>query len=256
MKRFEGKTVFITGAAGGIGSSHAHAFIEEGARVVVADQRQDEGRALANELGENAHFVGFDVSSETEWAAAVEEAEKHFGPISILINNAGVVSLPASIEAGQFADFRRVIETNLYGTWLGMHTVAPSLRRAGGGVIVNTASISGMQGDAMFSPYNASKWAVRGITKTAAMELAQDGIRVNAVNPGPINTPLITEPMAPGVPAVTANYSPHGLAIPRLGKPREITNMVLFLASDEASFITGAEFVADGGLLLGPVPTA
>lgn len=254
MDRFTDKTVFLTGAAGGMGKTHLRGFVEEGARVVACDVREEEGRAAVAEYGDRAHFIGFDTRSESAWADAVTEAEAAFGPISVLINNAGVVSYPASIEEGNLQDFKDVIDVNLIGTWLGMHSVAPSLRRAGGGVIVNIASISGMQGDANFSPYNASKWAIRGITKTAAMELARDDVRVNAICPGPIDTPLITEPKAPGVPAVTANYSGDAFAIKRLGRPQEITDLLLFLASDEASLITGAEFVADGGLRLGPVP--
>lgn len=254
MERFTGRTVFMTGGAGGMGASHMRAFVNEGARVVIGDIREERGLKVAAEFGDRVHFIKFDVRSESEWASAVTEAEDRFGPISVLINNAGVVPAPASIEEGNLDDFNLVVQTNLNGTWLGMHTVTPSLRRAGGGVIINIASISGMQGDPFFSPYNASKWAIRGITKTAAIELARDNVRVIAVCPGPIDTPLITEPMAPGIPAVTENYSPEPFAIKRLGMPQEITNLVLFLASDEASLITGSEFVADGGLLLGPVP--
>ncbi len=254
MDRFTDKTVFMTGGAGGMGASHLRAFVNEGARVVIGDIREEKGLKAAAEFGDRVHFIAFDVRSESEWASAVAEAEEHFGPISVLVNNAGVVPVPASIEEGTLVDFNRVVQTNLYGTWLGMHTVAPSLRRAGGGVIINIASTSGMSADPFFSPYNASKWAIRGITKTAAIELARDGVRVNAICPGPIDTPLITESMAPGIPAVTENYSPEPFAIKRLGTPQEITNLLLFLASGEASLITGSEFVADGGLLLGPVP--
>ncbi len=188
MERFTDKTVFMTGGAGGMGTSHLRAFVNEGARVVIGDIREEEGLKAVAEFGNRAHFVKFDVRDEAAWAGAVADAEAHFGPISVVVNNAGVVPVPASIEEGTWEDFNRVVQTNLYGTWLGMHSAAPSLRRAGGGVIINIASTSGMSADPFFSPYNASKWAIRGITKTAAIELARDHVRVNAICPGPIDT--------------------------------------------------------------------
>ncbi|MCX5097140.1 glucose 1-dehydrogenase [Streptomyces sp. NBC_00365] len=252
MNRFHNKTVLITGAAGGMGASHARGFLGEGADVVVTDIREDRGRILVKELGERAHFIRLDVTEEADWAAAVQETESRFGPVSVLVNNAGVLSPSALIEDGDLADWQHVIDVNLTGTYLGIRAVVPSLRRAGGGAIVNIASTSGHVGTALISPYVASKWGVRGLTRTAAIELGRDGIRVNSINPGVVNTPLITEPLHPGAAPVSDYYSPEPFAIKRLADPQDITNLLLFLASDEASFVTGSEYVADGGLLLGP----
>ncbi|MFC9083822.1 SDR family NAD(P)-dependent oxidoreductase [Streptomyces sp. NPDC057062] len=252
MNRFENKTVLITGAVGGMGASHARNFHKEGANVVITDIREEEGRALAAELGDRALFVRLDVTAQADWATAIRAAETTFGPVSVLVNNAGVLSPAALIEDYDFAAWQQVIDVNLTGTWLGIQAAAPSLRAAGGGAIVNIASTSGMVGTSLIAPYVASKWGVRGLTRTAAMELARDGVRVNSINPGVVNTPLITEPLHPGAAPVSDYYSPDAFAIKRLADPQEISNLLLFLASDEASFITGSDYVADGGMLLGP----
>lgn len=203
-------------------------------------------------MGERAHFVRLDVSKEAEWAAAIEETESRFGPLSVLVNNAGVLSPSALIEDGDIAAWQHVIDTNLTGPYLGIRAAVPSLRRNGGGVIVNIASTSGHVGTAFIAPYVASKWGLRGLTRTAAIELGRDGIRVNSIDPGVVNTPLITEPLHPGAAPVSDYYSPEPFAIKRLADPQDITNLLLFLASVQASFITGSEHVTDGGLLLGP----
>lgn len=253
MSRFDNRTVLITGAAGGMGSSHARGFHAEGANVVVTDVRDEEGRALAAKLGDRAHYVHLDVTSAAEWASAIAQAESRFGPISVLVNNAGILARSAPIEDGDLENWNQVIGVNLTGTYLGIRAAAPSLRRAGGGAIVNIASTSGHEGTALIAPYVASKWGVRGLTRTAAIELARDGVRVNAVSPGVVDTPLITEPLHPGAAPVSDYFSPEPFAITRLARPQEITNLVLFLASDEASFVTGTEHISDGGMLLGPV---
>lgn len=255
MKRFDGRTVLITGAARGQGASHARAFHGEGARVVLADIREELGRALAHELGADAHFVKLDVASAADWAAATDAAERRFGPISILINNAGVLSPSAPIVAYDPADWDRVISTNLTGTFLGIRAVAPSIVRAGGGSIVNIASTSAHVGTPMISPYVASKWGVRGLTQSAALELARAGVRVNSISPGVVNTQLITKPLRPGEVPVTDHFSAEPFAVQRMAEPAEITRLVLFLSSEESAFITGSDYVIDGGLLLGPVPT-
>jgi 3alpha(or 20beta)-hydroxysteroid dehydrogenase len=253
MRRFEGRTVLITGAARGQGASHARAFLDEGAGVVLADIREELGRSLADELGADAHFVALDVARATDWAAAVDEAERRFGPISILINNAGVPAPSATIVDSDPADWEDLIATNLTGTYLGIRAVAPSIMRAGGGSIVNIASASSHSGTPLIAPYVASKWGIRGLTQSAAVELARERIRVNSVSPGVVNTKLITEPLRPGEAAVSDHFSPKPFAVQRMAEPDEITRLVLFLCADESAFITGSDYLIDGGLLLGPV---
>lgn len=252
MSRFEGLTVLVTGGVGGMGASHARGFHAEGANVVIADIRDQEGEALAAELGERAHYARVDVADLAQWQHAVSDAEQRFGPISVLVNNAGILSPAASIEESDPADWHRVLSVNLTGIYLGIKAVVPSMRRAGGGAIVNISSTSGSVGTPLIAPYVASKWGVRGLTRSAAIELARENIRVNAVLPGVIDTPLITQPVRDDQPAVIENFSPEPFAVPRLGNPAEVTRLVLFLSSAGSAFITGADYVVDGGLLLGP----
>ncbi|ROO87094.1 3alpha(or 20beta)-hydroxysteroid dehydrogenase [Actinocorallia herbida] len=250
--RFHDRTVLVTGATGGQGVSHIRAYHAEGANVVIADIAEERGRALAAELGDRALSVRLDVTDEVSWAAAIKATEERFGPLSVLVNNAGVQNPAAPIEATDLRVWQRILDINLTGAFLGIKAAAPSLRRAGGGVIVNIASTSGIGGTAFYAPYVAGKWAIRGLTKTAALELGRDGIRVNAVHPGVIATPFITEPAAGSDAPISDFYSPEPFAIPRLGEPSDVTRLLLFLTSDEASFATGSEYVVDGGLLLGP----
>jgi 3alpha(or 20beta)-hydroxysteroid dehydrogenase len=249
MKRFENQTVIVTGGARGMGASHTRGFVAEGANVVIANRMEDEGRTLANELGDQAIFSHLDVTSDRDWAATVAAAEDAFGPVSVLVNNAGIVQF-GLIADPEPAQWGRVIDINLTGTFLGIRAVVPSMRKAGGGAIVNISSTGGMRGDFGLGAYVASKWGVRGLTKTAALELARDNIRVNSIHPGAIRTTMAAEPDAAALIAATV----RGLAMPRIAEPEEITRLVLFVASDEASFSTGSEFIADGGMLLGPVP--
>ncbi|MEV7372939.1 glucose 1-dehydrogenase [Streptomyces sp. NPDC090301] len=252
MGRFDHRTVLVTGGTGGQGASHVRAFHAEGANVVIAGITEDRGRALAAELGERALSVRLDVTDEHAWTAAVTAAEERFGPLSVLVNNAGVQNPAAPIETTDQRVWNRILDINLTGTFLGIKAAVPSLRRNGGGVIVNIASTSGIGGTAFYAPYVAGKWAVRGLTKTAALELGRDDIRVNALHPGVIETPFITEPAAGSDTPISDFYSPEPYAIPRLGEPADITRALLFLSSDDAAFVTGSEFVIDGGLLLGP----
>lgn len=252
MNRFDNQTVLVTGGAGGQGSSHVRAFHSEGANVVIGGIDDERGAALADELGPRARFVRLDVTDESSWSAAVLATERAFGVLNVLVNNAGVQNPPALIEGTELATWSRILDVNLTGTFLGIKVAAPALRRAAGGAIVNIASTTALGGTAHYAPYVASKWAVRGLTRTAALELGRDHIRVNTIHPGVIATPFIQEPAAGATAAIADFYSPEPFAIPRLGEPVDVTRLVLFLTSSEASFITGSEYVIDGGLLLGP----
>ncbi|WCN83213.1 SDR family NAD(P)-dependent oxidoreductase [Micromonospora sp. LH3U1] len=252
MRRFANQSVLVTGGTGGQGASHVRALHAEGANVVIGDIDAERGAGLAAELGGGARFVRLDVSQEESWAAAIAETEKAFGALTVLVNNAGVQNPPALIESTDRATWARILDINLTGTFLGIKAAAPALRRAGGGVIVNIASTMGIGGTAFYAPYVASKWAVRGLTQTAALELGRDNIRVNAIHPGVVATPFITEPAAGSAAPIADFYSPEPFAVPRLGQPADITALLLFLISPHAAFITGAEYVIDGGLLLGP----
>ncbi len=256
MERFAGRTVLITGGAGGQGASHLRAYLDEGANVVVGDIRDEVGTSLVEGRGDRAMYVHLDVTSEGDWADAVGATEARFGPVSILVNNAGIGSPPVLIEDGTLEDWQHIIAVNLTGAYLGIRAVTPSLRAGGGGSIVNIASMAANTGIARLAPYVASKWGLRGLTRTAALELGRFGVRVNSIHPGVVDTPFITEPLRPGLPPVSDYYSPDAFAIKRLARPRDITDLLLFVTSDAASFITGSELVADGGLLLGPAVAA
>jgi 3alpha(or 20beta)-hydroxysteroid dehydrogenase len=243
MGRLDGKVAIITGAARGQGEAEARLFVAEGARVVVADVLADEGAAVASSLGPAAVFAPLDVTSEDQWQAAVSLAEERFGPVNVLVNNAGVL-LFQSIDKTDPADFERIMRVNVHGVFLGIRAVTPSMERAGGGSIVNISSTAGLTGLPFLGAYVASKWAVRGLTKTAAIDLGGKGIRVNSVHPGGIDTPMLagTSPDAPFY---------RRLPVPRMGKADEAARAVLFLASDEASYTTGAELAVDGGATCG-----
>ncbi|MFI5495179.1 glucose 1-dehydrogenase [Actinoplanes sp. NPDC051859] len=251
MGRLDGKVALITGGARGMGKSHARHFVAEGARVVIGDVLDDKGRAVADGLGAYCcRYVHHDVTSESDWAAAVATAVEAFGRLDVLVNNAGIFQ-HATIAEMTPDDFRRVIEVNLIGSWLGVRQVVAPMRTAGGGSIVNVSSIKGLSGAAGLSAYSASKFGVRGITRSAAQELGPWGIRVNSVHPGGVLTAMA---MAAG--QSMTGVDPGGLLkllpISRLAEPIEISRLVAFLAADESSYCTGAEFVADGGLLSGP----
>jgi 3alpha(or 20beta)-hydroxysteroid dehydrogenase len=239
----KGRTMIVTGGARGIGAAIAHAFVAEGARVVIADILDGEGKGLAEELGERAAYHHLDVTDEDQWQAVVAMAERTFGPVSVLVNNAGIVEF-GRINEQSTDSFRRVMDINLYGAWLGMRTVLPSLRRADGGCVVNVSSTAGLMGYANIGAYVASKWALRGLTKTAALEFAPYGVRVHSVHPGPIRTPMV----AGMDDSLTADQP-----IPRFGEPEEVARMVRFLVA-EATYSTGTEFVVDGGAVTGVTP--
>ena len=250
------RTVFISGAASGMGRAHARGFAATGANVVVADVDEAGGRAVVDEIGDNAAFVRLDVRDPASWEAAVDETERRFGPISVLVNNAGIVSAAALIADSDPEDWDRVIAIDLKGPYLGIRAAVPSLRRAGGGAIVNIASTTGHIGTSFIAAYSTSKWGIRGLTQTAALELARDGIRVNSVSPGVVRTPFITDPARPGAKPIAETWNGDQLAVKRMAEPEEITRVVMFLASEESAFITGSDYVIDGGLLIGPVVPA
>ncbi len=237
MGKLEGKVALITGGARGIGAEDARVLAAEGAKIVVCDLLDEEGKALAEEVG--GAYQHLDVTSETEWQAAIAFAEKTYGPVDILINNAGVVGF-TPLDTCDLDEWNRVIGINLTGTFLGIRHVADSMKRAGGGVIVNMSSTAGLMGYSQLGAYVASKWGVRGLTKSAALDLAQYKIRVVSVHPGPIETP-----MTAGLDVSFARRP-----IPRIGQPAEVAAMILFLVAD-ATFSTGTEFVLDGGATIG-----
>lgn len=234
--------ILMTGAARGIGAATARLMAAGGAKVMLADVIDDEGEALAAELGDNAIYRHLDVTSEADWQAAVAAAEEAFGGLDALFNNAGILALGGVADCPPDT-YRHVIDVNLVGVFLGLHCCAPALKRAGGGVIVNTSSTAGLQGYGGLAAYVSSKWGVRGLTKAAALDLAPDGIRVVSVHPGPIRTPM-TDGMSDEVAAAQP--------IPRFGEPDEVARMVRYLMC-EATYSTGSEFVVDGGAVTGQV---
>ena len=249
MGRLDGKVALITGGARGMGKSHVRHFVAEGAQVVFGDVLDDWGEAVAAKLGEQAcRYLHHDVTSEENWAAAVALTVEVFGRLDVLVNNAGVLQF-ASIADMPAADFRQVLEVNAVGCWLGMKAVIDPMTRAGGGSIVNISSIEGFTGAAGLSAYSASKFAIRGMTKVAAQELAQFGIRVNSVHPGGVLTRMIVE--SAGARSDGEAFI-KSMPLGRFAEPVEISRLVAYLASDESSYSTGSEFVADGGLLAGP----
>lgn len=246
--RFEGKGVIITGAARGQGEAEARLFAAEGARVLLADVLDAEGEAVAAELGAAARYVHTDVSREADWEALIAEALTFAGRIDVLVNNAAVIR-PSAIEDTTLEQYMAVININQVGCFLGMRAVMPTMRAGGGGAIVNISSIDGMASKNGLISYTASKFATRGMTKTAAMEWGRYGIRVNSVHPGGVNTIMgnpISHPALETVP-----YQQQAIA--RIGRPEEIAAAVAFLASDDASYITGTELVVDGGWLTGRI---
>lgn len=239
MGRVDGKVALISGGARGMGAEHARLLVSEGAKVVIGDILDDDGAALAASLGDAAVFVHLDVAEPDHWDVAVARAVEEFGTLNVLVNNAGIVN-GGPIHKFDLDKWRRIIDVNLTGTFLGMRASAAAMINAGGGgSIINVSSIEGLRGAPWAHGYVASKWAVRGLAKSAALELAPHNIRVNSIHPGLIRTPM------------TAGLPKDLVTIP-LGRPaesREVSTFVLFLASDESSYATGSEFVMDGGLV-------
>ena len=247
MGNLQGKVALITGAARGQGAAEARLFAERGAKVVITDVLDEVGKQVAAEIGDAAHYIHLDVTDENSWAAAVKETVAHFGKLNVLVNNAGIVQVKALVDT-TVADYMKVIEINQLGVFLGMRTVAGPMKDAGSGSIINISSIDGLIGMSGGSAYCASKFAVRGMTKVAAMELGPDNIRVNSIHPGGIHTPMITQAgMDESVMKDIFSKVPLG----RVGQPEEMATLAAYLASDDSSYSTGSEFIADGGLTAG-----
>jgi 3alpha(or 20beta)-hydroxysteroid dehydrogenase len=239
---FEGKVALVTGAAGGIGEAVTRLLVDGGARVMMSDVRVDRAHGIAAEIGDGVACVQLDVSSEDAWTDAVGRTVETFGRLDILVNNAGVFET-GLLETTSKASFERMIAVNQLGCFLGMKAVVPAMRAAGGGSIVNVASAAALAGNPGLFAYSATKWAIRGMTKTAAAELGRDGIRVNAVLPGSIDTDMVRSQDTAGRAAFFAT-----LPVARQGQAGDVAEMVCFLASTQSAYCTGADFVVDGGL--------
>ncbi|MEV6227402.1 glucose 1-dehydrogenase [Saccharopolyspora shandongensis] len=240
MGRVEEKTAVVTGGAMGMGAATVRRLAAEGANVVIADVNIDAAQVLAKDLGPAVAVERLDVRSAQEWADVVQRTQERFGSVDILVNNAGIAD-PAPLEQWDTARLQRTLDVNLIGVFNGIQAVVPAMKQAGGGSIVNIGSVGALQGVPRMSGYVVSKWGVRGLTKTAALELGVYGIRVNAVHPGQTNTP-----MTEGVTFDTSN-----IALGRVGEPDDIARIVLFFASDDSQFVTGSEVAGDGGQIAG-----
>ena len=243
MSRLAGKVAIVTGGAQGQGAEIARAFVAEGAKVVIADVADEPGQALAAELGEAAHFAHHDVSDEASWTALVEDANGRFGPVRVLANNAGILRF-GEIATGSVEDVELMWRINQMGVFLGMRAVVPTMQANGGGSIINASSVEGLAGMAGCAGYAATKWAIRGMTKCAAMELGGKGIRVNSVHPGMIDTPMTR--VHGGDAAM--EYGASKVPMRRVGHPEDIAPVYVFLASDESGYMNGAELAVDGGV--------
>jgi len=257
MTRFADKIAIVTGAARGTGAETARLFVEQGARVLLGDVQDDLGESVAKALGESAGYAHLDVTSEDDWTHAIEAVRERFGAVDILVNNAGILHMSA-IGDTEVGDFERVVAVNQKGTFLGIRSVIAPMSRNGGGAIVNVSSVDGMKGGTGLIAYASSKWAVRGMTRVAALELGKFGIRVNAVCP------------EAGSPAMMAPYMPPDIDIEKIAahqqrilsyqkdrnideRIRDIANAILFLASDESLSITGTEILVDSGNAAGKI---
>ncbi|RDI54324.1 glucose 1-dehydrogenase [Nocardia mexicana] len=243
MTDLTGKVAIITGAARGQGAAEARLFVARGAQVVLTDVLEPEGKELAESLGETARFVRHDVTADDDWNAAVSVALSEFGRLDVLVNNAAVYTAKPLTDTTP-EEFERILRVNLVGAFRGIRAVSAPMADSGGGSIVDISSQAGLEGLMGHSAYGASKWGLRGLTKTAALELGPKGIRVNSVHPGPIATPMVPY-------LTTGPGSFPTLPLQRTGLPAEVADLVAFLASDASAYITGAEIAIDGGLAAG-----
>lgn len=246
MNRLAGKVVLITGGARGQGADEGQLFSDQGAIVILADVLDDVGSGAAAGIP-NAEYVHLDVRSETEWQLVVDGIVQRHGHLDVLVNNAGI-DMTKRMDATTLDEWNNIIAINQTGTFLGMRTAAAAMIATGtAGSIINISSVAGLEGVKNHGAYSGTKWAIRGLTKVAAQEWGRNGIRVNSVHPGLIDTPMTAENPAVHNPEARARFE-RGLSVGRMGTSRDIANMVLFLASDESSYCTGQEFVVDGGI--------
>lgn len=246
-QRLKGKVAIVTGGARGMGEATVRKFVDEGAKVLIADVQDTPGQALADQLGASARFCHLDVSDEANWLTALAAAEQAFGPVTALVNNAAILAFRSILDLDK-ATFMKILEVNLVGTFLGVKTVGGAMVRRHQGAIVNISSIDGMRGANMISAYASSKWGVRGFTKAAALEYGPRGVRVNSIHPGGVNTAMGNPTDQPLAETNTA----YGMVpLQRIGLPIEIAQASAFLVSDEASYINGAELAVDGGWTAG-----
>ncbi|MEM7018466.1 MAG: glucose 1-dehydrogenase [Pseudomonadota bacterium] len=252
MGRVQDKVALITGAASGLGQAMAERLAEEGAKIVVADIDVENGQKVAADIGENAVFISLDVTSESQWQDIMRQTEAHFGQLDVLVNNAGI-TLMGSIEDISFADWRKTMDIDLDGVFLGCKYGIELMKKSGGGSIINISSASGLKASSSLAAYNAAKSAVTLLTKSIALHCGEQryGIRCNSVHPGTIKTPILEKVLAqvPNPDETMARFvSQHPIG--HIGEPKDIANVVLYLASDEAKFATGGQFSVDGGLTL------
>jgi 3alpha(or 20beta)-hydroxysteroid dehydrogenase len=244
MGCLDGKVAIITGAARGQGAAAARLFVAEGARVVIGDVLDEVGKELADSLGEAALYRHLDVSAEDDWTTVVGEAVETLGGVDVLVNNAGILRFIGLPETS-LDDYLRIVNINQVGTFLGMREVAKPMMAAGSGSIVNISSIEGLAGMPYLTAYTSTKFAIRGMTKVAALELGPHGIRVNSVHPGMIETDMVKD--AAGGHDIDLSPAAKRIALRRMGQSEDIAEVVLFLASDRSRYVTGAEIAADGG---------
>jgi 3alpha(or 20beta)-hydroxysteroid dehydrogenase len=243
MGRLDGRVALITGGARGQGAEEARLFAGEGARVVITDVLDDDGKQTAADIGSAATFHHHDVTSESEWTSVVEAVLAEHGQLDVLVNNAGILAISPLVMTTE-ADYRRVIDVNQIGTFLGMKAVVPHMVERQRGSIINISSVAGLMGSPGMIAYGASKWAVRGMTKSVALEIAPFGVRVNSIHPGIIETPMLEEFERWGIMGAVMERVPVG----RKAEAGEVANLALYLASDESAYSTGSEFVVDGGM--------
>jgi 3alpha(or 20beta)-hydroxysteroid dehydrogenase len=243
MGRLDGKVALITGGARGQGAEEARLFVAEGATVVLTDVLDDEGKQTATDIGAAATFHHHDVTSEADWTGLVETVLADCGQLDVLVNNAGILSIAPLVMTTE-AEYRRVIDVNQVGTFLGMKAVVPHMVERQRGSIINISSVAGLMGSPGMIAYGASKWAVRGMTKAVALEVASFGVRVNSIHPGIIETPMLEEFERWGIMPQVMERVPVG----RRAEATEVAHLALYLASDESAYSTGSEFVVDGGM--------
>ena len=244
MGRLDNKIAIVTGAAAGMGESHARVLAQHGAKVILTDVNAEQGQKLADEIGENAIFIKHNVASFEEWNEVVAQGEAKFGAINVLVNNAGVSGPTANFEELSIEDYNLTVSVDQHGVFYGIKAVIPSMRKAGGGSIINISSVAGFVYQSTNAAYSAAKFAVRGLTKAAAIQYATEGIRANSVHPGAVWTPLLA-----AVPKEEVDAFAQTIPMKRMADVTEISDLIVFLASDESTYITGSEHVIDGGAI-------